>query len=116
MESSTKTASLILEDGSVFEGYLFGAKRSSPGEIGEFHVAELQKHVRSRRTSVVIFCKFALFVATKFCCKSLLFLWDSLCVCVCGMVACKLFTIFERTKLQLLLVYQTNIVILSTGA
>jgi len=36
MKSASKTASLILEDGSVFDGYLFGAKRSSPGEVGEF--------------------------------------------------------------------------------
>ena len=33
--SESKTARLILEDGSVFEGYLFGACRSSPGEVGK---------------------------------------------------------------------------------
>lgn len=31
----SKTARLILEDESVFEGYLFGACRSSPGEVGK---------------------------------------------------------------------------------
>ena len=40
MKNATKTASLILEDGSVFEGYFFGAKRSSPGEVGEFSRGE----------------------------------------------------------------------------
>lgn len=34
-KNETKTARLILEDGSVFEGYLFGACRSSPGEVGK---------------------------------------------------------------------------------
>ena len=33
-KNEAKTARLILEDGSVFEGYLFGACRSSPGEVG----------------------------------------------------------------------------------
>lgn len=33
--NESKTARLILEDGSVFEGYLFGACRSSPGEVGK---------------------------------------------------------------------------------
>ena len=30
-----KMARLILEDDSVFEGYSFGACRSSPGEVGK---------------------------------------------------------------------------------
>ena len=33
-KNEAKMARLILEDGSVFEGYLFGACMSSPGEIG----------------------------------------------------------------------------------
>ena len=33
-KTEAKTARLVLEDGSVFEGYLFGACRSSPGEVG----------------------------------------------------------------------------------
>jgi len=37
-KKETKAASLILEDGSVFEGYLFGACRSSPGEVGQLAV------------------------------------------------------------------------------
>ena len=29
-------ASLVLDDGTVFKGVLFGAAKNSPGEVGKF--------------------------------------------------------------------------------
>jgi carbamoylphosphate synthase small subunit len=31
-------ASLVLEDGTVFKGKLFGSAKNSPGEVGRFSI------------------------------------------------------------------------------
>jgi len=35
------TGSLILDDGTEFKGYLFGAATSVPGEVGESKIVQL---------------------------------------------------------------------------
>ena len=45
----SKTARLILEDGSVFEGSLFGACRSSPGEVGKLKRERPREPIRWHR-------------------------------------------------------------------
>ncbi len=36
MQAAASSASLVLEDGSKYVGRTFGARKSTPGEVGEF--------------------------------------------------------------------------------